>query len=157
MGTDDSSAVVTNTVNRVLTPKYASPEQIRGEQLTTASDVYSLGVLLYELLTASSPYRTTGRTPMDVARAVCESEPLRLTSAPGSDSRLRKQLGGDLENIVAMALRKEPSRRYTSVQQLSDDIGKYLQGLPVSAREETLFYVAGKLVRRNKLASAAFV
>lgn len=146
----------THTMQRILTPQYASPEQIRGEQLTTASDIYSLGVLLYELLTSRSPYRTTGKSPVDLGRVVCESEPLRLTAAPLEDPKLRRQLAGDLENIVAMALRKDPERRYQSVQQFSADIGKYLQGLPVSARDETLLYVFTKLVKRNKLASAAF-
>jgi serine/threonine protein kinase len=156
--TDVIPGAITNTrtVQRVLTPQYASPEQIRGEQLTTASDVYSLGVLLYELLTSSSPYRTTGKAPVDLGRIVCESHPLRLTAAPIQDARLRRQLSGDLENIVAMALRKEPERRYQSVQQFSDDIGRFLQGLPVSAREDTLLYVVSKLVKRNKLATAAF-
>ena len=145
----------TQTVLRRMTPRYASPEQIRGEPLTTATDVYSLGVLLYELLTNASPYRIRSENSIDVERLVCDSEPLRLSmSVP--DARMRRQLSGDLENIVAMALRKEPQRRYASVQQFAADVQRFRQGLPVSAREETILYLAVKLVRRNKLASAAF-
>ncbi|HYP08861.1 MAG TPA: protein kinase [Bryobacteraceae bacterium] len=146
----------TMTVMRRMTPQYASPEQIRGEALTTATDIYSLGVLLYELLTQSSPYRITGHTSQEVERIVCDSEPMRLSTAAHSDSRLRRQLSGDLENIVAMALRKEPHRRYASVQQFAVDLERYIAGMPVSAREDTMFYLATKLVRRNLLASAAF-
>ena len=146
----------TQTVMRRMTPQYASPEQIRGDSLTTATDVYSLGVLLYEMLTYHSPYRITGQTGAEVERVVCDSEPLRLSTAARQDARLRRQLSGDLENIMAMALRKEPQRRYSSVQQFADDIQRFMSGLPVSAREDTIFYLAGKLVRRNLLASAAF-
>ena len=146
----------TETSLRRLTPQYASPEQIRGEPLTTASDVYSLGVLLYEMLTFVSPYGITGRTSHEIERAVCNSEPQKLSAAARGNLRLRGQLSGDLENIVAMVLRKEPGRRYASAQQLSDEILRYLKGLPVSAREDTLFYLASKLVRRNRAASAAF-
>jgi tetratricopeptide (TPR) repeat protein len=146
----------TATVNRRMTPQYASPEQVRGEPLTTATDVYSLGVLLYELLVFESPYRLTGRSQREIEQAICDTGPMRLTSAVKDDPKLRKQLAGDLETIVAMALRKEPQRRYASVQQFSDDLQKHLAGFPVSAREDTLFYVAGKLMRRNRLATAAF-
>ena len=141
---------------RRMTPQYASPEQIRGEPLTTATDIYSLGVLLYEMLTFNSPYRITDQTAQEVEKLVCDSEPMRLGTAAREDARLRRQLSGDLENIVAMALRKEPQRRYLSVQQFSDDIQRFTSGMPVSAREDTIFYLAGKLVRRNLLASAAF-
>lgn len=104
----------------MLTPDYASPEQIRGEALTTATDIYSLGVLLFEMLTGAKPYRTAGRSTQEVMRAVCDSEPLRVTQVVGGDARLRRQLAGDLENIVSMALRKDPPRRYASVQQFSE-------------------------------------
>ena len=149
-------ASTTKTLMRRMTPQYASPEQVRGEGLTTATDIYSLGVLLYEMLTHSSPYRITGQSSVDVERLVCESEPMRLSASAPSDARLRRQLSGDLDNVVAMALRKEPQRRYGSVQQFADDVQRYTQGMPVSAREDTIFYLAGKLVRRNLLASAAF-
>lgn len=146
----------TMTIMRRLTPQYASPEQIRGMALTTASDVYSLGVLLYELLTGVSPYPTIGESIAEIEKAVCEKEPLRLSRAVSQDSRLRRQLAGDLETIVAMAMRKEPSRRYNSAQQFADDIGRYLKGAPVIARDDTLLYVVNKLVRRNLVASTAF-
>ena len=147
---------MTQTVLRRMTPRYASPEQIRGEPLTTATDIYSLGVLLYEMLTYNSPYRITGETSQEVERIVCDSEPIRLSMAIPSDARVRRQISGDLENIVAMALRKEPQRRYASAQQFAADVQRFREGLPVSAREDTIFYLATKLVRRNKLASAAF-
>ena len=150
----------TLTMVRRLTPQYASPEQVRGEPLTTATDIYSLGVLLYELLSYESPYRITGTAAHEIERAICDTEPVKLSAAVKRDARLRKQLSGDLENIAAMALRKEPGRRYASALQFSEDIGRYLDGLPVVAREDTIFYVAGKLVRRHKmvvLALALFV
>lgn len=146
----------THTIMRRMTPQYASPEQIRGEPLTTATDIYSLGVLLYEMLTHQNPYRITGQAPQEVERMVCDSEPLRLGASVKEDARLRRQLSGDLENITAMALRKEPQRRYGSVQKFAEDIQRFQQGMPVSAREDTIFYLARKLVRRNLLASAAF-
>ena len=149
-------ANTTKTLMRRMTPRYASPEQIRGETLTTATDIYSLGVLLYELLTQSSPYRVTDQTSQEVERLVCDSEPVRLSAAAHGDPRLRRQLAGDLENIVSMALRKEPQRRYASVQHFAVDLERYTAGMPVSAREDTMFYLATKLVRRNLLASAAF-
>ena len=147
----------TLTLMRRMTPHYASPEQIRGETLTTTTDVYSLGVLLYELLVFESPYRLTGHTPHELEDAVCNTEPIRLSRMVKDNPKLRRQLSGDLENIASMALRKEPERRYQSVQQLSQDIQNYLDGLPVSARDQTLFYSAGKLIRRNKVSAAALV
>ncbi len=149
-------ATVTATVMRRMTPQYASPEQIRGEPLTTATDVYSLGVLLYELLVFESPYRLTGRTSHEIERAICETGPLKLSSRVKGNPKVRRQLSGDLETIVSMALRKEPERRYASVQQLSDDVQNHLDGFPVTARGDTLLYVAGKFMRRNRLATAAF-
>ena len=146
----------THTAVRRMTPRYASPEQVRGEQLTTATDIYSLGVLLYELLTYASPYRTTTGSDIEFERAVVEQDPARLSKAAGDDVRTRKELAGDLENIVAMAMRKEPHRRYASAQQFAEDIKRYLSGLPVTAREDTIIYLTGKLIRRNKLASVAF-
>lgn len=146
----------TRTMARRMTPRYASPEQVLGDQLTTATDIYSLGVLLYELLTYSCPYRTTTGSDMEFERAVVEQDPARLSTAAAKDPHARKELSGDLENIVAMAMRKEPHRRYASAQQFAEDIRRYLAGLPVAAREDTIFYLTGKLIRRNKLASVAF-
>jgi eukaryotic-like serine/threonine-protein kinase len=162
---------------RLMTPGYASPEQVRGEPVTTASDVYSLGVILYELLTSQRPYRLKTDAPGEVLRAVCDQEPERPSAAAirmpeteaGKDSnpevaaekratapeKLRRQLSGDLDTIVLKALRKEPQRRYASVERFSDDLHRYLTGLPVSAQPDTWSYRAGKFVRRNKVGVAA--
>ena len=129
------AAEQTMTVSRVLTPEYASPEQSRGGVVTTASDVYALGVLLFELLTGRRPYRLRTGSPEEVARAVCEQD-VELASAlvpPGS--RLQRELRGDLDAIVAKALEKEPMRRYASASALSDDLGRYLEGKPVRLDE----------------------
>ncbi len=158
----------TMTMMRLMTPEYASPEQTRGEAITTASDVYSLGVMLYGLLTGRRPYRITGKLPHEMARAVLENEPERpstsilrpgdtdaelLSAARGSNpEKLKRRLEGDLDNIILKALRKEPERRYVSVEQFSDDIGRYLAGLPVIARPDTFSYRSGKFVRRHKAA-----
>ena len=134
----------TVTLVRMMTPEYASPEQVRGEPVTTATDVYSLGVVLYGLLTGRRPYRVSSKTPHDMVQAVLETEPEK----PSIQNR---RLRGDLDNIVLKALRKEPERRYASVEQFSDDIGKHLDGLPVSARPDTLAYRGSKFVRRQQM------
>ncbi len=173
------SMEVTATMSGALTPEYASPEQLRGEPITTASDVYSLGVVLYELLCGERPYRLKGRRPDELARVICEEDPPRASTVAGrgptanptglttdvtaglgtvggeAPARLRRRLEGDLDNIVAMALRKEPIRRYTSVAQFSDDIRCHCDGLPVIARPATLSYRASKFVSRNKVGVAA--
>jgi tetratricopeptide (TPR) repeat protein/predicted Ser/Thr protein kinase len=138
----------TETALRLLTPDYASPEQVRGEPVTTATDIYSLGVVLYELLTGKRPYRVTGRSPEAIARAVCEEEPGRPSAAVAA-------LRGDLDNVVLMALRKEPDRRYASVEQFAEDIRRHLDGRPVAARKDTLRYRTGKFVTRHKASVAA--
>ena len=176
----------TATWVRPMTPRYASPEQVQGKLVTTASDVYSLGVLLYELLTGHLPYRLEGRPPTELGRLVVDQEPERPSTAIGrvetgmsrrapetpvtldsvSQARatpppqLRRQLSGDLDNIVLMALRKEAQRRYASAEQLAEDVRRYLKGLPVLARKDTLSYRTAKFVRRNWLGvgvAAAFV
>ncbi len=162
---------LTRTGLRMLTPHYASPEQVKGEAITTASDVYSLGVLLYELLAGRGPYSTAGDAPYEIERAICEEQPERPSAAllrPGPPSAeeiahardtrpqaLHRRLQGDLDNIVLMALRKEPARRYDSVTRLSADLERHLQDLPVSARPDTLRYRTRKFLRRNRVAVSA--
>jgi non-specific serine/threonine protein kinase/serine/threonine-protein kinase len=165
-GPDD---VATRTHLRLMTPDYASPEQLTGGRITTATDVYSLGVVLYELLTRRKPYDFKTHDPLEVARVVAEREPLRpsqrVTSAgrsPGGaglpvTKGLAKRLRGDLDNIVMTAMRREPERRYASAQQLSDDILRYLEDRPIVARRDTLGYRTLKLVRRHRVGVAAAV
>ncbi len=133
---------------RLMTVRYASPEQVRGENVTTASDIYSLGVVFYELLTGHSPYRDPQRATHELMRAVCEEDPVK-------PSERNRELRGDVENILLKALSKEPSKRYASADQFSEDIRNYLEGLPVLARGQSFSYVAAKFVRRNKIAVAA--
>jgi eukaryotic-like serine/threonine-protein kinase len=144
----------TETAVRLMTPDYASPEQVRGGAITTVTDVYSLGVVLYELLTARRPYQFVTYSPVEIERAICETEAPRPSEAArqqtGAPPKLARQLAGDLDNIVLMALRKEPERRYQSVEQFSEDIRRYLTGLPVVARKDTFSYRAGKFARRHK-------
>ena len=141
---NDPSVEHTRADLRVLTPEYASPEQVRGEPISTASDVYSLGVLLYELLSGERPHTGEGT---EIERAICEAEPRK----PSTVARVGRRLRGDLDHIVLMALRKEPERRYSSLQQLAEDIDRHLRGIPVIARKETVFYIARKFVRRNSV------
>ena len=150
------------TLPGAMTPDYASPEQIRGETMTTSSDVYSLGVLLYELLTGQRPYRLKTRSAAEIARAITDQEPERPSTAIAKgvgNSKPQtpnpKLLRGDIDNIVLMALRKEPQRRYASVEQFSEDIRRHLEGRPVIAHKDTMAYRATKFVKRQKLAVAA--
>jgi hypothetical protein len=137
----------TRTGFAMFTPAYASPEQARGDAVSTATDVYSVGAVLYELVTGAPAHRTDG-SALDILRVICEVEPPRPSSiAPAA---WRRKLGGDLDNIILKALYKEPARRYASMEQLSDDLGRWLEGLPVAARTATLGYRARKFVRRNK-------
>ena len=141
----------TVTLMPALTPGYASPEQILGRPITTASDVYSLGVVLYVLLTGRSPYRTALDSAPDVIREVCETEPVRPSAAVAAVSQKRERVDRDLDAIVLRALRKEPERRYASVEELAEDLRRYLEGLPVLARGDQLGYRARKFLRRRKL------
>jgi serine/threonine protein kinase/tetratricopeptide (TPR) repeat protein len=179
---DSETGPATLTIFRALTPGYASPEQVKGEPITTASDVYSLGVVLYELLTGQHPYSAPGSTPHQIAQAVCEVDPekpsgvVRRTggSGPsgaqssvrsatagtfgeGSADRLSKRLSGDLDNIVLMALRKEPERRYASVDKFAEDLRRHLANLPVFARKDTAGYRISKFVARHRAGVAATV
>lgn len=172
----DPAAAAETTLVRPMTPEYASPEQIRGESITTATDVYSLGVVLYRVLTGFSPYPERTGTPLELIKSICETEPVRpsarcegataaatphglamshtLLNNPAKASRL---LRGDLDNIVLKALRKEPEHRYASAEQLAEDIRRHLAGLPVTAVRGSLRYRAGKFVRRNRIVIAASV
>jgi serine/threonine protein kinase len=153
---------VTQAGLRLMTPEYASPEQVMGDAITTATDVYSLGVLLCELLCGRRPYTVNSASPAEIQRVVCTEEPMRPSTAVGLSrramarreatalDRLRRQLAGDLDNIVLMALRKEPQRRYSSVEQLAQDVTRYLAGLPVLARGDRWTYRTGKWVARHR-------
>jgi len=171
----------TATAMRLMTPEYASPEQIRGEAITTASDVYSLGVLLYYLLTGHLPYILSTGAPHEIARAICEVDPekpseainrgeqvpgpggalVKLTAERVSETRegqpekLYRRLEGDLDQIVLKAIRKEKDQRYSSAEQFSEDIGRYLGGQPVLARRATLRYRGAKFIRRHKVGVTA--
>ncbi|MEM7586423.1 MAG: serine/threonine-protein kinase [Acidobacteriota bacterium] len=155
--------------NRLMTPEFASPEQIRGEALSTASDVYSLAGVLYRLLTGRRPYRLTTENRYELERAVCEQEPDHLSAAierlrredperlyelsrarRASPDGLRRRLAGDLDTVVAKALAKPPELRYASPDQLAEDLRRHQRGLPVLARKPTLGYRTGKFVRRHR-------
>ena len=175
LGIEDSPPSRTGV--QAMTPEYASPEQARGENITTASDLYSLGVVLYELLTGHRPYRIKSRMPHEAAQVISEEEPpqpsavinrtvevtgddgqTRITHSPeqvsetreGKPDRLRARLRGDLDDIVLKALRKEPVHRYRSADEFSKDIGRHLSGKPVIARNGTLIYLTTRFVRRHK-------
>ena len=168
---------VTQTAFRLMTPAYASPEQVRGDSLTTASDLYALGLLLYELLAGRPAHRLTTGSPQEVYQVVCERDPERpsdIVIRESEDSkaatpaelaaarnttpdRLHKQLRGDLDAIVAMALRKEPIRRYGSAELLATDVGRYLDGLPVVAHRGSGWYRFEKFVRRHRAVATVAV
>src|SRR5687768_14543969 len=145
---EEGATALTAPGVRPMTLAYASPEQIRGEPVTTATDVYSLGAVLYELLTGKWPHNNESSWPGEIERAICLED-------PNTPSTVAPHLDRDLDNIVLMTLRKERERRYPSVEALSEDIRRYLVGLPVSARQDTLLYRTGKYVRRNRLAVVA--
>lgn len=161
---DPAAESTAQTLFQPLTPRYASPEQIANRQVSTVSDVYSLGVLLYELLTGEPPYRLDGLSAAEAESAVGLEEPAPPSSAaarandadaPPEPSRWRLRLRGDLDNIVLKALAKEPDRRYATAERLADDIRRYLVGLPVRARPRTWRYTASKFVARHRLGVAA--
>ena len=156
LSNSDAVAGATQTASHAMTPEYASPEQVRGERVGTATDVYSLGLLLYEMLTATRPYDVSGKRADEVYRLVCETEPARPSTAV-HDRTLSRRLSGDLDGIVMMALRKDPTRRYISVALLADDVRRHLDGRAVNARGEALSYRAVTFVRRHRLAVAGAV
>jgi serine/threonine protein kinase/tetratricopeptide (TPR) repeat protein len=163
---------VTRLQERILTPENAAPEQVLGRPITTATDVYALGVLLYQLLTGRSPYRLLSYSQLQLERAICMDDPARpsqivvsklkgesdldrsrISDRRGlSPPRLRARLSGDLDAIVAMAMRKEPDRRYPSVEALADDLRRHLLGRPVRARQGDWRYNSAKFLRRNLFA-----
>lgn len=157
---------LTRTQAQLMTPEYASPEQVKGDAITATSDVYALGVLLYELLSGSRPYHFEALTPAAIERTVCETVPSnpsdlvsrRRAPPPGGLERprqLRRRLRGDLDRIAMTALRKAPERRYASALALSEDIDRYLSGEPVRARGASMAYRLRKFVQRNRAASVA--
>jgi len=180
---DEEAPGLTRTGERWMTPEYAAPEQVLGEGITTATDVYQLGVVLYELLTGHRPYRPKARSVYEIERAVCEDaptppstvvthestdddptgesstpDPVRVSEARGTDlATLRRTLRGDLDAIIMQALRKEPDARYSSVEAFVDDIRRYLDGQPVTARRGTWRYQAKKFVRRHAAGVAASI
>jgi serine/threonine protein kinase len=135
---------------RLLTPDYASPEQVQGKQLTTATDIYSLGVLLFELLTGSRPYTLRDLSPVAAEQVLVEQHNRKPSSVPNLSRRSRKEIGGDLDRIVLMAMNYDPAQRYLSVQHLEEDLLRYLQGRPIAARRASPIYTLKKLVQRNK-------
>lgn len=154
----DADADTTRTGLAPLTVSYASPEQLRGEETTTSSDVYALGVLLYLLLTGSLPFATNGRSLGELQRLMSTQPPTpseqvtneHAKQCGAADARpLRSTIAGDLDAIVLVALRPDASRRYASVEALSSDVQRFLRGLPVQARPERLSYVVRAFVRRN--------
>jgi Tol biopolymer transport system component/tetratricopeptide (TPR) repeat protein len=165
-------AALTLTNERFMTPRYASPEQVAGDAVSTASDVYALGVLLHELLTGRDPYRLPSQNSYEVVHAVLEREPERASlsvARAGADYdpavvarargttpvRLQRHLTGDLDMIVLTALQKDPARRYSSVEQLQADLERHLTGLPIAARGDGRLYRARKFVRRHTAGVAA--
>lgn len=167
---------VTHFEYRVMTPAHASPEQVRGDVITTASDIYVLGVLMYELLCGRRPFHLVGTSLTDMERIICEQEALPpsamvarvMAEAPElmadlasqrstTAARLQKQLRGDLDNIIGMSMRKDPERRYASAEQLAADVEHHLNGQPVLATSDTWFYRTRKFIRRHALSVTAGV
>ncbi|MCB9877465.1 MAG: serine/threonine protein kinase [Planctomycetes bacterium] len=163
---EQEAAPVTRTGEMMLTPDYASPEQVRGEAVTTATDVYALGLVLYELLTGVRAQRRDAATGPSLYEAICErmptapsaavlKSPPRDGSRPETGTRLVRRLAGDLDTIVAQAIKKEPARRYHSAEALAADVERHLRGLPVTARPDTIGYRARKFVARHRLGVGA--
>ena len=146
----------TMTAAAMMTPDYASPEQVKGEPAGVASDIYSLGAILFELLCGARPHRLESYSTAEVYRAICESEP-GAPSAAATDPRVRRELRGDLDTLVLHAMAKEPAARYASAEAFSGEIQRYLDGLPLTVRRSTALERAWKFVKRNRLAVGAAV
>ncbi|RPI74353.1 MAG: serine/threonine protein kinase [Ignavibacteriales bacterium] len=171
----EENETLTNKGGWNLTPEYASPEQVKGESITTASDVYSLGIILYKLLTGHSPYKIKSILHSDITRIITQTEPVKPSeiiyqtverksgeeiihinpetvsrTREGSVDKLHKKLSGDLDNVISMAIRKEPGRRYSSVEHFSKDLKNYLEEMPVSAHKNSIGYRGKKFIKRNK-------
>ena len=169
----DTAIPLTRTGFHLMTPEYASPEQVNGENITTATDVYALGLLLCQILTGSLPYDVSKKNPLEIGHVINAAQPTRPSvlvtqnlnetdkiKSTGHDLNLislRKRLKGDLDNIVLKALRKEPERRYNSAEQLLNDLQNYQKNLPVSARPETAGYRAKKFIQRHRIGFTATV
>jgi tetratricopeptide (TPR) repeat protein len=148
-----AGTTLTQPEQRMLTPDYASPEQVKGLAISTATDIYSLGVVLYELLTGRLPYRFGSSSLAELEKTICEVDPEKPSAAAGK--QLRRQLAGDLDAIILTAMRKEPQRRYASAAEFSEDLRRHMEGLPIVAQEDRWGYRAGKFIRRNRLGVTA--
>ncbi|HMB91641.1 MAG TPA: serine/threonine-protein kinase, partial [Rhodothermales bacterium] len=165
----DHTVPHTRTGLRLMTPEYAAPEQVLCKAITTATDSYQLGVLLYELLTGLRPYQITQRVQQEIERVILEEEPTRPSTALAladtaaiasqarstTQDRLRRRLTGDLDTIVLKALAKEPERRYNTVEQLAEDVRRHMAGLPVLAQPNAISYRMRKFIQRHRLGVAA--
>ena len=147
---DPAALALTRSELRLLTPEHAAPEQVRGEPITVATDVYALGVLLYQLLTGTRPHVAAGRSLAELERDILAATPA-APSVAGRDTSWKRRLRGDLDRITLMALRKEPDRRYASAGQFGEDVDRCLKGLPVRAERDSVAYRARKFVRRNRV------
>jgi serine/threonine-protein kinase len=150
---EDSGAPTTATTAQLLTPEYASPEQVRGEPITTATDVYGLGALLYYLLSGRHPFAEACGNPIQLMRHICEVDPPPPSRALNGSAR--REISGDLDRIVLMAMRKEPERRHPSAAALASDLSSYLNGYPLMARSSEWGYRVGKFVRRHRIVVGA--